>query len=63
MFTILDLQIIIQRSPAFLNYAIAHINEDAKGIISWASDHGLKINAKKTKAVIFVSDINLRWIR
>ena len=53
----------MQCPPAFLNHAIAHINEDALGIIKWPNDHGLKINARKTKAIVFGSDINLKWIR
>ena len=58
-----DLQLFVQCPPAFLNNAIAHINEDSLGIIKWATEHGLKINANKTKAIVFGSDINLKWIR
>ena len=58
-----DLQLLVQCPPAFLNNAVAHVNEDAQGIIKWADDHGLKINARKTKAIVFGSDINLKWIR
>ena len=58
-----DLQLLVQCPPSFLNNAVAHINEDAKGIIKWADDHGLKINALKTKAIVFGSDINLKWVK
>ena len=58
-----NLQLIVQCPPAFLNNAIAYVNEDALSIIKWANDHGLKINARKTKAIVFGSDINLKWMK
>ena len=48
-----DLQIYIQCKPSDFESAIN--NEDAAAIVKWASDNGLILNVKKTKAILFAS--------
>ncbi|XP_077270955.1 uncharacterized protein LOC143902128 [Temnothorax americanus] len=39
-------------NPGLLADAIARINEDIKRVVQWATENGLKINPKKTQAII-----------
>ncbi|CAD6216075.1 GSCOCG00012858001-RA-CDS, partial [Cotesia congregata] len=54
-----DLVVYLSCNPASLNTTIRELNEIIKVICGWCDDNDLKLNADKTKCIIFGSPYNV----
>ena len=57
-----DLQIYIQTTRDNINENITHLEAAARRVYVWAETSGLRLNAGKTKAIIFGSDYNVSYL-
>ena len=54
-----DLQLFIQCPANGINSTVSHMTEDVAEVSRWSERHGLRLNAKKTKSILFGSNENL----
>lgn len=58
-----DAQSFIHSTVPNLNCAIEKINADSASLVKWCDQNGLKLNARKTQAIIIGSTLNLNQIK
>ena len=57
-----DLQIYIQTTRDNITENITYLEAAARRVSVWAKTSGLRLNARKTKAIIFGSDYNVSYL-